>query len=285
MSLSPAGASGTGSCPAVVVIAARGTDQNKETDQYIGPQQYSAGTVPSNGYEGLNLSGLFHLAEARHPTVMQDVYVLALNEVEYPASMGMPVLVKAEEELSFLQLLGRVGALLRQVPLGDLIHSVVVGTFDSMKKGQEMAPQVVDDYEARTGCAPSYITTGYSQGAIIATSLESHLAAKGRLGGAVYLGNPLSRPEDTNVVGNPERGGGLLEAAPVQFRPQPAPGIDRIDYCLRGDFVCDLSASAAGAALTTRMKVHSSYFQGEPSAADALVADRFAGWIKESKGY
>lgn len=54
-------------CPEFVVLAARGSDQNEEYGEYFGPQQYSPHAAPSNGYEGANLSALFHLVENAIP--------------------------------------------------------------------------------------------------------------------------------------------------------------------------------------------------------------------------
>jgi len=285
LTLSPAHASGIGSCPAVVIVAARGTDQNKDTDQYFGPQQYVPDGAVSNGYEGPNLTGLFRLAESRNPTTMEDVYVLSLDEEQYPATMGVPTVAETGEEISTLELFKRVGVILHQAPLGDLIQSAALKFQDSLETGQRMAPQVVDNFEASTGCAPRYITAGYSQGAIIGTGLEDHLAAKGRLVGGVYMGNPLARPNVKDTVGTPARGGGLLEAVPTNYLPSGASSAKHLDYCLRGDFVCDLTVASTVDAINTRMKVHGSYFQGEASADDARVADELAGWIKEAKAY
>lgn len=250
----------------MVIVAARGSDQNREQGEYLGPQQYAPGTSPSNGFEGRNLSGLFHLVEKRHPAAMESVYVLALDDTVYPATMELPALAQEGEELSPVRFVQRLGEILRQYPLPELVYSTAAGFIDSVRKGQENAPRAVDDYEASTGCTPSYITAGYSQGAIVTTSLEPHLEATGRLQGAMYLGNPL-------------------ESVPSFVLPQQAEAPHRLNYCLHGDFTCDLNAESARAALSNRAALHASYFQGEPSADDAQVADELAGWIKEAKAY
>src|SRR5690625_1689716 len=79
-------------CPDTVVLAARGSDQNEEYGEYFGPQRYSEQAEPSNGYEGPNLTALFHQVEQSHPGTMDSVYVLALDDEAYPAAMGLPPL-------------------------------------------------------------------------------------------------------------------------------------------------------------------------------------------------
>lgn len=68
------GASASEACPAVTIVAARGSDQDPEHSDFLGPARY--GERMSNGYEGPNIAGLLHLAEERHPGLFDDAEVL-----------------------------------------------------------------------------------------------------------------------------------------------------------------------------------------------------------------
>lgn len=284
-------ASAADDCPAVVVVAARGSDQNPEEGEYLGGQRY-ADSAPweSNGWEGRNWISFFHFVQAHSQasgqSVMDDVFVLGLDESAYPATMQLPPLAEEGEELDAFQMSSRVGEIVRTHRIDKLVRSVTIGALDSIQEGRANAPGVVADYEARTGCAPQYVIAGYSQGAIVGTSLERHLAATGRLAGVMYLGNPLLRPNSGGtVLGNPVRGGGLAEVAPRHFRPQPAalPKEKRVNYCLRGDFSCDLTGQSALEALSDKAERHASYFldaaAGNPTRSDVRAAEAFIGWV------
>lgn len=266
-------------CPDYVFLAARGSDQNKEYGEYFGPQRYSEQGAESNGYEGPNLAGLFHLVEQRHPGAMDNAYVLALDADAYPASMNLPPLAQEGENLRPLQLMRRLGGVLLEHPLHELVYQVTVGFVQSLRSGMNNVPRVVERYEEETGCSPRYIAAGYSQGAIIATSAERYFSSQGKLAGAIYLGNPLRRP------------GGMAGPVPRYLIPQSdaLPADRRIDYCLAGDFVCDLSLRNAKDALVTKAAHHASYFrdsQGDVAVEqdNARVADTVAGWLKSPAG-
>lgn len=271
--VAPAAASSEETCPAVVVLAARGSDQNEKEGQYFGPQRYSPGSMPSNGWEGPNWSAFFHYVEKAHPGVMDDVHVLGLDDQAYPAVMQLPPLAEEGEQLTSSQTSSRLWGVLTTHDIPALVRGVTVGALDSMRAGMDNAPAFVDAWEARTGCAPHYVVAGYSQGAIVGTSVERHLAAKGRLLGAIYLGNPLNRPR------------GLAAAVPAHLLPQPAalPAGRRINYCLDGDFACDLTVESAMDALSTKAEKHASYFldaaAGNPTSQDAFVAETFVNWV------
>ncbi|WP_412100285.1 cutinase family protein [Corynebacterium aurimucosum] len=253
-----ASASGGGTCPDTVVLVARGSDQNEEQGEYIGPQRYSAKAPESTGFEGRNFAALFHQVEQRHPGAMDGVYVLALDSEAYPAAMNLPPLAQEGEDLSPLQLVQRALGILQQHSLGEMAYSVTLGAIDSLRTGARNAPRVVDNYEATTGCHPRWIAAGYSQGALVATSVEGHLAETGRLHGMLTFGNPLHQvPWAKNRAG--------------------LPGNRYVDYCLDGDFVCDFSLESANRALATKAERHASYFLGEPSGQDVQVIDAVAG--------
>jgi len=247
-------------CPNTVVLAARGSDQNEENGEYFGPQRYSEHAELSNGYEGPNFTALFHQVEQRHPGTMESVYVLALDEDAYPANMDLPPLAEEGENIGPIEMVQRAVGIVQQYPLGELLHSVTFGVIDSLRSGVNNASRVVEDYEATTGCSPRYVVAGYSQGALVTTSVEKYLADTGRLKGAVTIGNPLHKyPQAMDRAALPEE--------------------KRVDYCLAGDFVCDFSLEAANDALSNKAERHASYFLNEPTAQDIQVIDAVAGLL------
>lgn len=253
-----ASAGGVDACPETAVLVARGSDQNEEHGEYVGPQRYSAQAPESTGFEGRNFAALFHQVEQRHPGAMDGVYVLALDPEAYPAAMNLPPLAQEGEELSPRDVVRRIMEILQQYPIGDLVYSVTLGAVDSLRTGVRNAPKVVDNYEATTGCRPRWVAAGYSQGALVATSVESHLAETGRLQAVLTFGNPLHQvPWAQNRTGLPAH--------------------RYVDYCLDGDFVCDFSLEAANRALATKAERHASYFLGEPIEQDVQVIDAVAG--------
>lgn len=250
-------------CPVTVVLAARGSDQNEEYGEYFGPQLYSENSEPSNGYEGPNFTALFHQVEQRHPGTMDRVYVLALDDEAYPAAMGLPPLAEEGEIIGLIELVQRAVGVVQQYPIHDLIHAVTFGFIDSVRSGMINAPKVVENYEATTGCNPNYVIAGFSQGALVTTSVEKYLANTGRLEGAVTIGNPLHK-------------------YPWVMERAALPKDKRVDYCLNGDFVCDFSLAAASDALSTKAEVHASYFLNEPAAQDVRVIDAVAGLLNSA---
>lgn len=253
-----ASAGGVDTCPETAVLVARGSDQNEEQGEYVGPQRYSVHAPESTGFEGRNFAALFHQVEQRHPGAMDGVYVLALDPESYPAAMNLPPLAQEGEDLGPRELVQRTVEILQEHPIGDLAYSVTLGAVDSLRTGVRNAPKVVEDYEATTGCRPRWVAAGYSQGALVATSVESHLAETGRLQAVLTFGNPLHQvPWAQNRTGLPAN--------------------RYVDYCLDGDFVCDFSLEAANRALATKAERHASYFLGEPTEQDVQVIDAVAG--------
>lgn len=205
-------------CPDTVVLAARGSDQNEEHGEYFGPQLYSENSEPSNGYEGPNFTALFHQVEQSYPGTMDSVYVLALDEKAYPASMDLPPLAEEGEKIGPIEMVQRAVGIVQQYPIHEMIHSVTFGFIDSVRSGMINASKVVENYEATTGCNPNYVVAGFSQGALVTTSVEKYLANTGRLEGAVTIGNPLHK-------------------YPWVMKRAALPEGKRVDYCLNEDFV------------------------------------------------
>lgn len=275
----PAAADAQQACPAVAVVAARGSDQNVDLE----PTSYAPDSPwVSNGFEGPHLTSFLQFAQARHQaqtgqSLLRDVPVLALDDVTYPAAMGLPELAAPGEEVTPLEMARRVGEVLRVKPAHqyavDALH-----TFEgSVRSGVDNALGYIDAWEAESGCTPGYILLGYSQGAVVLTAQEQALQERGQLVGSLYLGNPLLRTTDAAVVGAPDRGAGMLSSAPVT-----AADSTRLNYCTAGDFSCDLTSSAALASLGDGGGAHTQYFVSadtDPTEYDDHVADTFAGWI------
>lgn len=282
---------GQQTCPAVAVVAARGSEESVE----LGHTRYAADSPwESNGYEGYQIGTFLRYAENRHveqtgESLLADVPVIALDADVYPAAFPMPVIAEEGEQLAAREVLQRVGALLNRVSapqiarisFGELARSVRSGTTGTMA--------YLAGWEEATGCSPQYILVGYSQGAVVLTAQEHELAEQGRLAGALYLGNPWVRAGEPSIVGGASPGGGLLQYVPAEWE-RTAAGVPRVNYCLPADLACDTSMvgavdSAEDSAQTGGFGAHTDYFTGEaPAEHDAAVADVFASWIHEAEG-
>lgn len=186
--------------------------------------------------------------------------MLALDDEAYPAAMGLPPLAEEGENLGPTELVQRAVGIVQQYPVHEMIHSVTFGFIDSVRAGMINASKVVENYEATTGCNPNYVVAGFSQGALVTTSVEKYLANTGRLEGAVTIGNPLHK-------------------YPWVMERASLPQDNRVDYCFNGDFVCDFSLEAASDALSTKAERHASYFLNEPTTKDIEVIDAVAGLL------
>lgn len=271
-------------CPEVVVVAARGSDQN----EYLEPTRYSdEAPWVSNGYEERTVRAFLHFAEQRHrdqtgTSLMKDVYVLGLDASVYPAELPSPQLTEKDEEVDNREFARRAVGAVKERPAHLMAYDATVGFAQSLRAGVRGTLGYIDAWEERTGCAPGYILIGYSQGALVLAPQEEALAERGQLIGSLYMGNPLLTPGDATVVGQPTRGGGLLSSLPQAVQPTQA-DVQRLNYCAADDFVCDVTSSAIGGSLTTKGGVHANYFleieENGASEYDAQVSDTFAGWI------
>lgn len=269
-----------GRCPAVTVLAARGSEQ----DEGLTPTRYSdSAPWVSNGFEAQTLRDFLHLAEQRHlagtgESLMAQVDVLALDDTVYPAALPLPALAEEGEELALDETAQRVRELLSQTPAHEIAGDAARATAASVDSGIRGTGDVIAEYEAATGCQPDYILLGYSQGAVVLTAQEQELYESGRLRGAIYLGNPLLPAGDPSTVGQ-GRSGGLLGPAAEWVLPT-APIQNRLNYCLAGDVVCAPTVENAAGALGDGGGVHATYFLAEEfSADDQAVADTFASWV------
>ncbi len=270
-------------CPEVAVVAARGSEQN----QGITPRRYAEDSPwVSNGYEASNIGQFLELAEQRHldrtgRSLLRDVPVIALDDSVYPASLALPSIGADEQNLPPGVALNRVGQILGETPLPALVGEALRSFVGSVSDGVTMTRGYLTDWEETTGCRPDYVLVGYSQGALVLNAHETSLASQGRLRGVVYLGNPLLTAGDPSIVGNRITAGGVLKAVPTAWR-QTAWEVPRVNYCLVGDLVCDVSAESIDEVVLDPAGelTHVRYFDDPAYAAtDAIVADVFAGWI------
>lgn len=243
----------TGTCPDVVVLAARGSEQN----EHLEPTRYHADSPwTSNGFEAENIRAFLHFAEARNPGTMQNVQVLGLDDTVYPARLPLPALAGEDEDLDALQMSSRVGTLLSSTPPHVIVGDALGGLVGGLHSGITGTMGFVDAWEESTGCTPGYLLVGYSQGAVVLVTQERALHERGQLVGALYFGSP-----------------GGVPGASISNRHR---------HCLDGDFACHLTSSNLGDALGSGGGVHNRYFLDVDETAteeDAHVADTFAGWV------
>ncbi|MBZ8177446.1 hypothetical protein GSS88_06490 [Corynebacterium sp. 3HC-13] len=268
-------------CPAVTIIAARGSEQNENLE----PTRYHPDSPwVSNGYEEENLRALLQAVEARHPGVMKNVQVLPLDAEVYPASLYIPRIAEVDEDVTPQETLRRVATLLSHTPPQEIAATAINGLSDSVYRGVTDVPRVVAANDAALGCHPQYIFLGYSQGAVIleATEKEVQNNTGGRLRGAVYLGNPLLAPGDPSLIGQPGTGHGVLGDLPVNSRTLAATDPShRVNYCLAQDFACDGGLNSASTAMNNGGGAHANYFL-KPGPGDNATVDALARWIKEA---
>lgn len=260
LAVTPAAAAGPAEpqqeCPEVVVLAARGSEQNADLE----PTSYSdASPWVSNGYEAGNIRAFLRFTEARHlaetgESLLADVHVLALDGTVYPASLPLPAIAEPGEELDAAQTSSRLGGILRETPAHVIARDAFDGFVGSLHSGINGTMGYIDAWEAGTGCRPGYLLVGYSQGAMVLLAQEQELARRGQLAGSFYFGNPLH----------------ALHALASES--------GAVHYCADGDVVCHPTSSAGQAALGDGGGVHGLYFldaDGEPTEVEVHVADRF----------
>lgn len=267
-------------CPAVAVIAARGSGQNTQ----IYPTRYS-GAAPwtSNGWEAETIRAFLQHAERRYAathggnSLMKDVEVIGLEPRYYPATFPEYDVPEVAVPSTLLQALGL--AVQWASPVFMTARRAANQFMDSVKIGRGGVMQMVNDYERATGCHPKYILSGYSQGAMILLEHERELARRGQLAGVVYFGNPNTAAGDWSTVGVPGGGaGGMLGMLPFNTKTAAATR-NRVNYCLPLDAVCDLSVQTLQASRPTGGN-HARYFRWS-SRWDNQVSDAFGRFVDQ----
>lgn len=267
-------------CPAVAVIAARGSGQNTQ----IYRTKYSwAAPWTSNGWEGETIRAFLQHAERRYAathggnSLMKDVEVIGLEPRYYPATFPEYDVPSVAVPSTILQALAL--ALQYANPVWMMARRVATEFVDSVQIGRTGVMQMVNDYERRSGCRPKYILSGYSQGAMILLEHERELARRGQLAGVVYFGNPNTAAGDWSTVGVPAGGaGGMLGFLPFNTKTAGATP-NRVNYCLPQDSVCDLSIQTLQASQPTGGN-HARYFRW-PSRWDNQVSDAFGRFVDQ----
>lgn len=267
-------------CPAVAVIAARGSGQNTQVYR----TRYAPGAPwVSNGWEGETIRAFLRHAEGRYRathggnSLMKDVEVIGLEPRYYPATFPEYDKPEIAVPATLLQALGL--AVQWASPVFMQARRAANEFMDSVQTGRGGVMQMVNDYERATGCRPKYILSGFSQGAMILLEHERELARRGQLAGVVYFGNPNTAPRDPSTVGVPGGGaGGMLGALPFNSKSAAATR-NRVNYCLPQDAVCDLSIQTLVASAPTGGN-HGRYYL-RPSRWDNQVSDAFGRFVDQ----
>lgn len=269
-------------CPSVTLVLARGSEQNDA----VTPQLYSDEAVrKSNGYEGVNFRNMLHQAEQLYRertgrSLMASVDVLPLNGDVYPASMDIPAIAAPGEELSVIETIKRIFAILVPTPLHVLIGDAVNGFLSGLDRGRVSTPEFLSQYESSIGCSPEYILMGYSQGALVLSHNEKALASQGKLRGVFYMGNPLVGTHSvesvvTTRIGEKQNTRGLLAWLPRSKQPESAQ-TDHAELCSAGDFACDSTFNSLTTSLASRAGQHAEYFIDTQAYQEALTQDPLA---------
>ena len=263
-------------CPAVAVIAARGSGQPNS-----GRTSYAQSPWVSNGWEGDHIRAFLRTSESRYrathngKSLMNSVEVLGLGPEYYPAFAPeyrgtVPALPR-----TLAQTLNLVG--IYALPLLNMGVQAARDFLGSLGTGRAGVIRQIDNYQRATGCRPQYVVVGFSQGAMVMQDAEREIARRGQLAGAVYLGNPMTAPGDPATVGVAGGGaGGLVGWAPLNSKTAAATR-NRANYCLPLDGVCDASLATLRASEASGGS-HGRYFLF-PSQWDNVVADRFGKWV------
>lgn len=267
-------------CPAVAVVAARGSGQNTQ----VYPTKYSwAAPWTSNGWEGETIRAFLQHAERRYTathggnSLMKDVEVIGLEPRYYPATFPEYDVPEVAVPSTLLQALGL--AIQWANPVFMTARRAANQFMDSVQIGRGGVMQMINDYERATGCRPQYVLSGYSQGAMILLEHERELSRRGQLAGVVYFGNPNTAPGDWSTVGVPGGGaGGMLGMLPFNSKTAAATR-NRVNYCLPQDAVCDLSVQTLQASRGTGGN-HARYFRWS-SRWDNQVSDSFGRFVDQ----
>ncbi|SER87914.1 Cutinase [Corynebacterium cystitidis DSM 20524] len=267
-------------CPAVAVVAARGSGQNSQV--YRTQYSYQAPWV-SNGWEGETIRAFLRKSENRYVdthggnSLMKDVEVLGLEPRYYPALYPDYTVPDVAQPQTVVQL-GLLAAQLA-MPALQTVTRAANEFIGSVQHGRTGVMDMIRDYENSTGCRPSYVLVGFSQGAMVLHEHERELARRGQLAGVLYMGNPMTNHADPSTMGVAGGGaGGILGNMPLNSRTAAATP-NRVNYCLPLDGVCDTSPQVLQASRFNGGN-HGRYFLWN-SHWDNQVADSFGHWVDQ----
>lgn len=213
----PAGAAiPGGTCPAAVVIPARGSG-----DPAVGPQQYGASR--SDGYEGPLVATLLTATYRDDPSVA-SVPVVTTG----PGYRAVSVPEGTANRSFGLSIATGVAA--------------VVARYDAVSAG------------GGRGCAPKAVLVGYSQGAAVVRAAAVALAPRRVVSAVMVFGDPQQRPSAPGVVGAGSLGSGVWRDPVVASASgvptvgidayYQLPGLQRWALCHPRDPVCDFGPGA-----------------------------------------
>lgn len=251
-------------CSDVVVVAARGSSQQRSMVDEHYPQDWRFVQDGRQGWEGDTLHAMYkhiddYARRAYGVDAFQRVSFLPLNE-EYPA---VPVMGS--------------DAGYGSIPF-DRIRK-------SSDEGAESAIRTINDYEAASGCSPRYLLTGYSQGALALQSIEAELQQRGRLAGAIYLGDPMKVHEDprNHIVGKDIRNGVMVAESQLPAEVGQIASGNRTEYCIETDFVCNLAEENGENFVVDYGGDHRAYFRGPVSTMEERdqVAENFLNYVSQ----
>lgn len=270
-----------GECPKAYVVAVRGSDETR-----VSPRSYGNEKFVSNGHEGQTLERMFKGFVETVPGAMDDVQVVG---VDYPAA--------------------GVSSIAKLASLEEWMRGAFNEYTVSINTGGTQAAHAYATARNESECWDAeMIYTGYSQGAWSARIAEGSLPRAYPSFGSLYVGDPLHSNADRAYSIGGALGVGIRADDNAKH---PTRAEKRIAYCEQGDVVCDttgsLSAEDSGAVrkkwgwadlntihtaatlgeaterlIKTKIDIHTSYFTGRNSTADAhekLVAQHFGNWI------
>lgn len=205
-----------GTCPAAVVIPARGSG-----DPVVAPQQY--GTTRSDGYEGPLLSTLL-TATYRDDTSIAAVPVVTTG----PGYRAVSVPEGTANRSFGVSIASGVAA--------------VIARYDAVSAAGGF------------GCRPKAVLVGYSQGAAVVRAAAVALAPRRAVTAVMLFGDPQQRPSAPGVVGAGSTGSGVWRDPGVALASGVStvgietyyqlPGLQRWALCHDRDPVCDFGPDA-----------------------------------------
>lgn len=241
-----------GACPAYVVVASRGNDQNEPEDL-------------RDGFEGPNIRGMLTQLEQRHGV---SAPVIALPPELYPAKIETPDLIGRGENVMAEVLMRRVASTLSANSSSQIVDTSRTSLGESVQLGVNNTEKAIEYFELTTGCKPKYLLVGYSQGALVSTPLETWLAARGQLAGVANIGDPLQPIT------------GVLDQAPKQVQAwlpipwaQSVNTVPRASLCVRNDFMCWPTMETPVHSGDGNAGVHGKYFLDKPPSPGQREAE------------
>ncbi|MCQ9342864.1 PE-PPE domain-containing protein [Corynebacterium kozikiae] len=246
-------------CAPLVVVASRGSNQNK-------PEQLGTDNLSPNLRGFLNS---LNAALAAHPDAdaraLAPLPVIALPPSEYPAEIPFP------EYLEHVSLSGSSEARvdLREKGPRGVVREVVQGFNTSMDMGITHTKAAIEAFERDTGCTPNYLLAGYSQGILVNNAVEPWLyervTARGNTVTAMTLVDPFQPV--SGILAETATLPNLHGYLPIPLY-LPDQRVSHLRLCFAGDYVCQLGFSGLLLVDLGRINIHAHYFDPQREAAN-----------------